>query len=70
MDGVIYTTFSLTGNVLTLSDAPTLSLFVDYSTGSTFIPETNDVTLGDIKTKIWNLLGETSSSTTFSSDVL
>ena len=34
VDGVVYTTFSLVGNVLTLTDAPSASIFVDYYTGT------------------------------------
>ena len=70
MDGAIYTSFSIVGNILTLTDAPTLSLFVDYSTGITFIPATSSVTFGDIKAKVWSLLGQKPSSTNFSDTII
>lgn len=70
MDGVIYTSFSFSGNQLTLSDAPTLSIFVDYSTTSTTPSTDSETTLGDILGSIWSLLWQKSTSTTFSRDYL
>lgn len=66
MDGAIYTTFSLSGQVLTLADAPTSSLFVDYSTAEENVPVFGEVTLGEIKAEVWTLLGQKPTSTTFS----
>lgn len=66
IDGAIYTSFSVSENIITLTDAPTLSIFVDYATGSTFIPDTTDITFGDIKAEVWSLLGQKSTSTNFS----
>lgn len=60
----------MSGNIITMTDAPTLSVFVDYIYGSTPIPVTSSVTFGDIKSKVWNLLGQNSSSTTFSPSVV
>jgi hypothetical protein len=42
MDGAVYVGFSVSGNQITLSDAPTLSLYVDYST--TTVPIFTDST--------------------------
>ena len=68
MDGAIYTTFSLVGQVITLVDAPSVSLFVDYSTGTSNPTGVSTVTFGKIKSEVWALMGQSPKSTTFSSD--
>ncbi len=66
MDGAIYVSFTVVGNVLTLSDAPTLSLYVDYDyAGGSSVVDTT-VTFGEIIQEVWDLLGQTSNSTVFS----
>jgi hypothetical protein len=66
IDGAIYTAYSLVGNVMTLVDAPTVSIFGDYSYGPSQISIAGTSSLGDIKAEIWALLGQKPTSTTFS----
>ena len=70
MDGANYLDYVIAWNILTLTDAPTLSITVDYSYGVTSVPVNSVVTLWDIKSLIWTLLGQRSSSTTFSATVI
>jgi hypothetical protein len=70
LDWAIYTTFSYVDNVITLDDAPNISLFVDYSTSIENSDVWTDITLWDILTKIWNLLGQKQTSTTFNRTIL
>jgi len=70
VDWVIYTDISLSWNILTLTDAPTVSIFVDYTYGATPIVVTSSITFGDIKTKVWNLLGQRNTSTIFSDPIV
>ena len=70
LDGAIYTSFSLIWNQLTLTDAPTLSLFVDYQTAITTVQTDTEVTWGNVKTEIWDNLWQTANSTNFSSSRL
>jgi hypothetical protein len=66
IDGAVYVDFAINGTILTLTDAPSLSVFVDYWYGGT--PTTGDVTAtyGEMKAEVWALLGQRSTSTTFS----
>ncbi len=66
MDWVIYLAFSYTWNILTLTDAPTENIFIDYYTTSSSISITSTKTLWNILTKVWDLLWQTSNSTNFS----
>ena len=70
MDWVIYTDFTIVWNVLTLVDAPSLSLFVDYTTADSSIIISTDITFWDIKDKVWNLLWQKSTSTTFNTNIV
>lgn len=70
MDGANYVNYVLVGNILTLTDAPTTSVYVDYFTWAIPVPVTSSVTFWDIKAKVWNLLGQTSRSTTFSDTIV
>ena len=67
-DWAIYTNFTIVGNVITLVDAPEYSVFVSYATWTTNTTTTGQDTLWDIMTEVWDLLGQTSNSTTFSRD--
>jgi len=69
-DWAIYTTFTLVGNVITLVDAPTVSLFVDYESVASTVVVDSTVTFWDIKNKVWNLLGQKSTSTNFSDTIV
>lgn len=53
MDGVVYTTFSVTGNQITLDDAPVASIFVDYQTGGGSIVVPSQTTLADVKNEVY-----------------
>lgn len=66
MDWANYVAYVLVGNVLTLTDAPTVSITVDYITGATIIPATTDITFWEIKAEVWALLWQKSTSTNFS----
>ena len=70
VDGTIYTTFSLVGNQLTLADAPELSIYVDYYTGTGNPIVDTTIDFGFIKSEVWRLLGAKSSSTNFSSTIV
>lgn len=70
MDNVIYTSYTFVWKIVTLTDAPTVSIFSDYIPVNTVVQADTTVTLWDIKTAIWNNLGTTSSSTIFWNDVL
>jgi hypothetical protein len=70
VDGAIYTQYSLLGNVMTLVDAPTLSIFGDYSYGPAEITAASSTTLGEIKAKVWSLLGQRSTSGSFSDAIV
>lgn len=70
IDWAIYTAFSFTWNQITLTDAPDLSIMVDYVTANTTIPVTTTKTLWQILTKIWDLTWQTSKSTNFSRPIL
>lgn len=68
-DGVVYTQFSISnGNILTLTDAPELSLFVDYQTDDSVTPVSTTCTTGDVIAEVYNLTGQTPSSTNFNRD--
>lgn len=69
-DGAIYTSFSVNGNQITLTDAPTISIFADYFPLNSVIPVTTDVTFWDIKSKIWALLWQKPTSINFSTDIV
>jgi len=69
-DGAIYTTFSLVWKVITLADAPTIALLVDYESTEDEIVVDSIVTFWDIKNKVWNLLVQKSTSTNFSDTIV
>jgi len=67
LDWAIYVDFIINWNILTLTDAPTYNLFIDYDIASVNPITTSQDTFWDIKQEIWDLLWQTSNSTTFSS---
>ena len=68
IDWAIYTGFTLVWKVLTLSDAPTTSILVDYKTADSTTIVTSTCTLWDMVSEVWTLLWQTWNSTTFSRD--
>jgi len=70
IDGAIYTSFSISWTQITLTDAPTLSIFVDYTLASTTVQEDTTITWGVVKSQILTNLWQTSDSTNFSNNVL
>lgn len=70
LDGAIYVDFTLSGKVITLSDAPTSTIYVDYYTADSIIPIVTNTKLSDVKTKIWRLLWVQPNSGNFSSEIL
>ena len=70
MDWVVYTSFTVSGNILTLVDAPVSSLFVDYTTWASNIVATSVKTFWNIKDKVRWYLWQTSNSTTFSDSII
>lgn len=71
MDGAVYVTFSVVGQVITLADAPSVSLFVDYSTTESQVGGSQSVTLDKIQTEVYRLMAQKAnspSSTTFDTD--
>ena len=64
-DGAIYTSFSRNGRVLTLTDAPNLSIYVDYQTANTVAPIDTTCTTWDVIGEIYNLMWQTPNSTNF-----
>lgn len=70
VDNVIYTSFSISWNIVTLADAPTLAIYADYVTIWSDLPVVSDVTYWDIKSKVWSLLGQKPTSTNFSNDIV
>jgi len=70
LDWSIYTTFTLVDKTITLVDAPTVSLFVDYESTIAEIVVDSTITFWDIKNKVWNLLGQKSTSTNFSDSIV
>lgn len=70
IDGAIYVDFTRSGKVLTLSDAPTSTIFTDYYTANSILPIVTNTSLWDVKSKIWRLLGQRSSSVNYDTDVL
>lgn len=67
LDGAIYTSYTLKWNILTLSDAPLVSLFVDYESKVNTISEkiSTGITLWDIVSEVYNLTWQTANSTNF-----
>ena len=64
MDGVEYFDFTSTASTLTLADAPTLSLRVDYIAGwYSPIPALNMTTLQDMRDTVYDILRETEQDT-------
>ena len=70
LDHIIYTDFSFVWNTLTLLDAPTTSIFLDYTDSNAGISINSSTTLGTIKTRIWENLRQNPTSTVFSNTVL
>ncbi|WP_219332646.1 hypothetical protein, partial [Oenococcus oeni] len=56
VDGAIYTDFTRDGKVITLPDAPTSIIWVDYYTADSIVPVVTNTKLSDVKSKIWRLL--------------
>ena len=70
VDNVIYTSFVVNGNQVTLTDAPTLSIYADYLTAGSEIPVSTDITFWDIKSKVWTLLWQKPTSVNFSNTIV
>lgn len=70
VDWVEYTSFSTSWAIVTLTDAPVYSIYADYYAKNSVIPVTTDVTFWDIKSKVWNLLGQKPTSINFSSEIV
>jgi len=70
MDGAIYVSFTVLWNQITLTDAPTVSLYVDYEDSTAPVNPQTDLIWGDVKEQIWVNLWQTSSSTVFSNSIL
>lgn len=70
IDGAIYNDFTNSWKIIILTDAPTSTIFVDYYTADSILPIETNTKLSDVKTKIWRLLGQRSTSTNFDSDTL
>jgi hypothetical protein len=70
MDWAVYTSFTVTWNIVTLADAPLYSIFADYMPTGSIIPVTSVITYWDIKSKVWNLLWQKPTSINFSNDIV
>jgi len=70
IDWAIYTDFSVVWKIITLTDAPTLSIYVDYKTTSSSTVVSSWVTLWQIITEVYRLSWQTSNSTKFSRSVV
>ena len=70
VDNVIYTSFSISWNTVTLTDAPTTDIYADYMPAWSEIPVTTDITFWDMKQKVWTLLWQKATSTNFSNDIV
>lgn len=71
VDWAEYYDFTSTWTTLTLVDAPTLSIRIDYyDTGTIPTPGSDTVTLWDIITKIWDEMVQKSTSTTYNREKL
>ena len=70
VDNVIYNNYSINWNIVTLNDAPTLAIYADYNPKWSVIPVATDVTYWDIKSKVWQLLGQKPTSTNFSNEIV
>lgn len=69
-DWVITTDFTRVDKVITLTYAPTLSIFVDYNTTTADSIVSTTCTFWDIKEKVWALLWAKSTSTNFSDTIV
>ena len=49
VDGAVYTAFTYVGNVITLTDAPTVSIYVDYYDSPPLLP-TDTIAASTLKT--------------------
>lgn len=70
IDWAIYIDFTRDWKVITLTDAPTSTIFVDYYTADSILPIETNQSLWDVKTKIWRLLWQRSTNLNFSSEIL
>ncbi len=70
IDWAIYTSFTRIDKVITLTDAPIVSIFVDYKSWTTTVPVDTDCTFWSMKTKVWKLLGQKSTSVNFSPTIV
>lgn len=70
IDGAIYVWYTFISNVITLSDAPTATIYLDYKTADTITPITSNTTLGRVKQRVWTQLGQKSTSTNFSNEIV
>lgn len=69
-DGATYVDYTRDWKVITLSDAPTSSIYVSYYTADSIVPIVTNTKLSDVKTKIWRLLWVQPESGNFSSEIL
>jgi hypothetical protein len=72
-DWTEYTDFvvnSLNKKQITLVDAPIYALYADYYPLTSEITEDTTITFWDIKTKVWSLLWQKSTSTTYSDTIV
>lgn len=68
LDGAIYIDFVREGTrSIRLTDAPTISIFWDYYTADSILPIETNVSLWDVKSKIWRLLWQRGTSVNFDS---
>lgn len=70
VDNVVYNNYTINNNIITLLDAPTISIFADYEPSNSITPITTEITFWDIKSKVWYLLWQKPTSTIFSTDIV
>lgn len=69
-DWADYVNYTVTGKIITLSDAPTISITVDYYTTTINTPTYSSETFGDLKERVWEELWQTSDSINFSDKIV
>lgn len=65
-----YVDYTVSGKIITLSDAPRYSIRVDYYTTTSNTPTYSYETFWDIKERIWEELGQTADSINFSDKII
>lgn len=65
VDGLPYFTFSFTGRIITLVDAPTLNIYVTYIWAGPTGNSWNLMTYGQIKTSVFDIMDQNSDSGTY-----